>query len=687
MAMAAAVLCALAPWAAGAQAQVPPNPAGGGAPEASDLPEGGEESPELRALRLLEVEMFGPRQALVQAGESPWVRVGQVPGALTSDAPAAPEQAAEGGRDLAWLQGLALPDIPVRWDDRVVRYLEFYRSDPRGRNIMAGWLRRAQRYGPMVRAKLRELGLPEDLSYLAMIESGFDPTARSNAGAVGMWQFVRATGTEYGLGVDHWVDSRMDPERATVAGARYLEQLHRRFGSWELAFAAYNMGYGALLRAMRKFNTNDYWILAELEAGLPFETTFYVAKVMACALVGRNLTRFGYAEVEGDEPLTFARVDVPGGTRLSLIARAAGVDVDAIAALNPALRRNRTPAGTDTYSVRIPAARREAFARAWSRLRPRRPAHARYVVRFGETLEHIARRYRIGVGALRELNELAADARPGVGFDLLVPAVAPRDAEPEDERPVAAVPDRRFQLPDRRRVFYRVAPGDTLHDIARFFTVRVDDLREWNNVEPSAVLQRGLLLQLFVPSAVDLSRAVVLAEDEVRVLVVGSTEFFDYHESQRGRVRFRYTIRPGDSLTSIARRFELSVGSLARINRFSRSTPLQVGQEIVVYAPRERAPGAALRAADARIAAALDPATGDDAPAPAPAVMDDGDGEDEAADAAQPAGEAPPGAPEVNPVPGAGPPAASDDGAQGDHEAPGDDEDGVPGPEPAGDPA
>jgi membrane-bound lytic murein transglycosylase D len=542
--------------------------------------------------------MFRDRRALVNASEAPWLVLGQPPSALTSGGP---DEASVSGepppRDLDFLRGLSLPDIPIRWDDQVVRYLEFYKDDARGRNIMGAWLARERRFGPMVRQRLRALGLPADLSYLAMTESGFDPTAESHAAAVGMWQFVRATGEEYGLEVNHWVDERRDPEQSTDAGARYLRDLYRRFGSWELAFAAYNMGYGALLRAMRKYNTNDYWVLTRLEAGLPFETTFYVAKVMACAIVGRNPERFGFVDIAG-EPLAFDRVDVPGGSTLPQIARAAGATTEAVAELNPSLGRNRVPPGEER-SVRIPAGSAERFALAWSRTRPQNPAHRPYVVRFGETLASIAQRFRTTEGALRTLNELDDDQPTGPGFRLMVPAVAPRESD-TGGRPVVAVPENLAPPPGRTRVFYRTTGGETANEVASFFRVTVDDLQRWNHVDVRAPLTQGLVLQLFVPADVDLQRARILDDDDVRVMVVGSDEFFDHHETSQGRVRFHYTLREGDTLTAIAGRFELSVGSLCRINRFSRDTTLRAGETILVYTARERAPAEAVRAADAR---------------------------------------------------------------------------------------
>jgi membrane-bound lytic murein transglycosylase D len=219
------------------------------------------------------------------------------PSVLTSDAPPPSTERAEGSTDLDWLQGLVPPELPIRWDDRVVKMLEQYRSSPQGRAAIRGLFRRMGRYEGMIRTRLREARLPEDLIYVAMVESGFDPLARSGAGAVGMWQLVADTAEGYGLEISRWVDTRSGPEQSTDAAVRYLADLHRQLGSWELALAAFNMGYGALLRSMVKYNTNDFWWLANLEAGLPYETVYYVARVMACAVVGHNLERFGLEDL------------------------------------------------------------------------------------------------------------------------------------------------------------------------------------------------------------------------------------------------------------------------------------------------------------------------------------------------------------------------------------------------------
>ncbi|MEM6960141.1 MAG: LysM peptidoglycan-binding domain-containing protein [Myxococcota bacterium] len=534
-------------------------------------------SPQEEKIAAVDLELFGVSDPNEESRERV---VDEIPAALTSEVSPPPRRASFGNRDLSWLQNLEMPDIPIRWDERVVRYLEFFRDDPRGRNFIRAWMQRKVRYGSMIRKVLRELELPEDLLYVAMVESGFDPTAQSSAGAAGMWQFIESTGAEYGLTRDHWIDERLDPLKATRSGARYLTMLEQRFGSWELAFAAYNMGFGALLRSIRKYNTNDYWLLSRIEAGLPFETSVYVARIMACAIVGRNLHRFGLEDLPAEQPAGWTYIDVPGGISLRRLARTAELEPDVLNALNPELRRQQTPRNHDRYRLRIPLEARDRFVVRWNR-QPRQQSTRSYQVRFGERLSHIATRFRTTARSLRQLNELEDDQDVGVGTVLLVPAVDP--SELPGEVPNVAVPETHFSYPERTRIFYRIAAGDTLSEIAGFFRVSTDDLRRWNHVSQEAHLQKGMIMQLFVSRDVDLTQALVLTDDEVTTMVLGSEEFFNFHEQRQGRTRIRYTVRAGDTLSEIAERFGIDLRSLTRINRISHADSLQIGQELIVY--------------------------------------------------------------------------------------------------------
>jgi membrane-bound lytic murein transglycosylase D len=557
----------------------------------------GQESPELAALRAFDESLFGP---------APNVRARDgFPVGLSSDARRVEPVPVEARRDLSFLRDLALPDLPVRWDERVVRYLESFYGTPRGKAMMRGWWSRYGRYGAMIDAVLEEAGLPRDLRCVAMAESGFEPTVRSHAGAAGMWQFVRTTGAEFGLSQTHWVDERLDPERSTRAAAAYLSRLHARFGNWELALASYNMGYGALLRAMRKYNTNDFWELSRVEAGLPFETSHYVSKILACAVVMRNPERFGLSESEKLPPLATAYVDVGGGVPIAKLARKAGVPEADLLALNPELRRARTPLGVTSYRLRVPAAALARFEGKGKRALERENVRE-HLFRFGETIEVVARRYKTTARELMKLNDIEPGERIVPGSPLVVPDVEPRGDEPTDEPAVVAVPDDTLRIAGKRRVFYRVIPGDDVALIAEFFRVRADELLAWNRIEPTAALPEGLFVQLFVDLERPLDDAVVLDEKEVRVFRVGSEEFFAYHEAQRGRVRFVHTVESGESLSDIAKRYGVSAGDLGRINAFSRSHRLAAGDRVVVYAEPSAAPSAAAEQATALLSPSED---------------------------------------------------------------------------------
>src|SRR5580704_14384578 len=404
----------------------------------------GVESTELRTLREAEQELFplaspAPGSAwpsdlpLVMPSESdPRVHASGVP----PSAPV-PPPSADGGPDLSWLTHLEMPDLPVRWDDHVVRYLEFFRDDPRGRATFVNLYRHSGRWREMMRRALRRKSLPEDLVWVSMIESGFEPTARSLVGAAGLWQFMPETARIYGLALDRWLDQRLDPEASTEAAAEFLGDLHRRFGSWELALAGFNMGYAGLASVLRRFNTNDFWSLARTEGTLPWETTLYVPKIIAAAAVAHNLAAFGLEDVALDAVADPDKVMVPPGTPLSLVAQAAGCSLKDIEEQNPELRALRTPPVEDgeVYAVGVPHGKGTQAAQGLARLRRDQPPLDRYVVRFGETLEQIALSHRTTTQKLVELNAIAPGEAVRGGTSLLVPHVEGATGEARDATP------------------------------------------------------------------------------------------------------------------------------------------------------------------------------------------------------------------------------------------------------------
>jgi membrane-bound lytic murein transglycosylase D len=271
-----------------------------------------------------------------------------------------PEDGAPSTRTRAIAAVHSIAESPVRWDLPVVlnspvqRFVTLFRDQQPDR--MALYLKRSGRYEGMIRSKLRERGMPEDLVYLSMIESGFLPSARSRAGAVGLWQLMGEIARDYGLRVDGYVDERRDPERSTDAALRYLADLHRHFGSWSLAAAAYNSGENRVARVMREETGSERGVDADfwrIRPRLPEETREYVPLIFAAALIGKEPHKYGLEDVERWLPARTDTVRVPGGVDLSVVATAAGTTEKALKRLNPQLIRAMTPPG-EGYAVRVP---------------------------------------------------------------------------------------------------------------------------------------------------------------------------------------------------------------------------------------------------------------------------------------------------------------------------------------------
>ena len=313
------------------------------------------------------------------------------------------------------------PAVPIPDNAEVRHFLERFQTGYR-RAVVERWIERSGRYAEMIQGVLRDKGLPEDLMFTAMIESGFNPIAVSRAGAKGLWQFMTPTARRYGLRVDRWVDERLDPEKSTVAAARYLGDLHALFGSWELAKAGYNAGEMKVLRAMKAAGTSDFW---ELTRGriLREETKNFVPAIQAVTLIGREPERYGFTPSQ-TEPLAYEAAPVPSGLALSRVAVLVGVGVDILCELNPELRMKQTPPG-GPYLLKFPVGASERFVEAQGRRGKHRLAASDrgrqagkreiHVVRPKETVGTIAKRYGVSAAQLTRWNELdeAARIRPG----------------------------------------------------------------------------------------------------------------------------------------------------------------------------------------------------------------------------------------------------------------------------------
>lgn len=327
-------------------------------------------------------------------------------------------------------------DLPVTYNDRVEHWVKFLAGENKERTRL--WLERSGTYAPMIRRELRRRGMPEDLVYLAFIESGFSPKAYSQARASGMWQFIAETGKIWGLEVSGYVDERRDPLAATDAALRFLKELHDRFGSWYLAAAAYNTGPNRVERILRertgktRGSDSTFWRIAPY---LPRETRNYVPLMLAAGHIAKQPWKYGFDDVDYRDPLAYDTVWVPGGTELGMVAKAAGVDEPAIDELNPHLVKGRTPPGR-SWQVRIPDGAGARFTAEFPRMyREALLAEARaakerkassgvkmarassrrvHRVRRGDTLWDLSRRYDVSVAQLKRWNDLSGSRlRPG----------------------------------------------------------------------------------------------------------------------------------------------------------------------------------------------------------------------------------------------------------------------------------
>lgn len=490
--------------------------------------------------------------------------------------------------DLSWLGSLTLPDLPLRLDRRVVTYLKFYRDSHRGRTIAAIWTKKSGRYIAEMKAAFRRAGLPTDLVWLSMIESGHDPGIQSPAGAVGLWQFMPESGRMYGLTVDRWIDERRDPARSTQAAIRFLGDLHRRFGNWELAMAAYNMGYAGMSRAIAKYNTNDYWALSRMESGIPWETSLYVPKIFALAIVMNNLQAFGVGRSVLDPSESFDTILVSPATSLAEVAAAGGITLEELRRMNLEYVASRLPpqgrGALRKWPVRFPRGKGDVALR---KLEMRAPSTAMFthVVRLGDTVDRIAEDYGIAAQALRLENSLAGDERLDAGTVLLLPTGAKKRADPS---PVDVVVSRNL-LPKagQRIVYYQTREHDDLPQIAHAFQVGVADLARYNVLSSDAHLLAGMTLQVVVAENADLYGVRYTKGEDARVFLAGSEAFHEHFEALRGRKRVQVRVAKGDSLRGIGARYGMTVGSMERVNRRSRDSELVPGEYLIVYTEKD----------------------------------------------------------------------------------------------------
>lgn len=474
--------------------------------------------------------------------------------------------------------------VPLVQNSQVNRHLVYYTL--RRPDVMEKWRERAEVYKPMMLKIFKEEGLPEELVYLAFIESGLNPTARSWASAVGMWQFIAATARVYGIEINWWVDERRDPEKATRAAARHLKDLYNVWGDWHLAMANYNISPRGLNRAIsRAGGVKDYWAAYPY---LPRETRGYVPGFIATTMINLSPEEFGFQSTYGQEPYSYESVQVDGLMSLEVLAEAMGISTETLKEYNPELLRWATPPG-DSYPLKVPVGKSQELLAVYDSL-PRESQNqsiTMHTVRSGESIGLIARTYGTTVSGIYASNDnLSNIIYPGQVIAVPLPEGSANPLSvnrPTNQRSgtvtTSSSSSSSSSIPANSiKVLYKVKTGDTIGHIAEWYDVRAWEIRSWNGI--GNTIRVGQNLTLYVPK-----------NREEHYKAINGLAFSDKQNLERRQKNGEnifgesdnstYVVKRNDTLSAIARNFGISTGQLRELNNLSGST-IYVGQILKV---------------------------------------------------------------------------------------------------------
>ncbi len=501
-------------------------------------------------------------------------------------------------------------DIPMEVNERVVAWMEYFQGA--GRRHFERYLERSGRYIPLMTKILREQGLPADLVYISLIESGFNTSAYSRAAAVGPWQFISGTGRRYGMRNDGWVDERRDPIRATYAAAAYFRDLYNEFGDWYLAMAGYNAGEGRVRNAIELTGSRNFWEMSADSRAFRAETRDYVPKFIAAAIMAKAPERFGFHGINYQQPLDFERASVESQTDVGVIARCAGVDEQTISDLNPHLVRGATPPWGGSYEVRLPRGTTAAFKRQYAMLPPEeRVQNIRYEAHQGDTIKKIARRFGISAQDLAEMNGIDPNAKLRRGKVVTIPKNASAMVASADDDGDTSV----------RTLRHKVRKGETLKSIAKRYGVTTAQLQKWNGLGKRGAIHRGQTLKIrkvetsvaskgskesrkqrvaAATTAVPLDAGSTASTAGAPAEAEGGDDFVDQSNTddigearpaKEVSVARSYTVRKGDTIGGIAAKQGISAKQLMAMNDLTSPRQLKAGMKLTVSgsAPKKSA--------------------------------------------------------------------------------------------------
>ncbi len=452
-----------------------------------------------------------------------------------------------------------LYDFPVVINRQVEMYLELFQG--KQRKYFARWLARSGHYKELMHRELEAAGLPKDLIYLAMIESGFNQRAYSKARAVGLWQFIAGTGREYGLSITRYVDERRDAEKSTKAAAAFLKDLYAEFGDWHLAVAAYNGGPGTIRKAVQKTNSTDFWKIAQ-KRYLRLETKRYVPKLIATIIIAKEPEKYGFGDVVYEEPLSFETLEVGPGLSMTAVAMLTDCDEKQIKLLNQELRTSKTPLDKERYHIKVPSGTKTLAQNNLPRLHSVvKTDYKTHIVEKHDTLAKICRRYNINTTTLLKVNKLAsskltAGTRLRIPYQTISYRILPEGMDA-----------RSFAKDDL--ILHTIKKGETISKISSLYQVPAELIVAWNGLESVHKIRAGQQLALYMSStSASLKTGTLTADrnDESSLIVLSDSSKQHISMVQPEDPYTWYLVRSGDSLWTISRKFNTSPDRIKRWN-------------------------------------------------------------------------------------------------------------------------
>ncbi len=448
-------------------------------------------------------------------------------------------------------------DIPIVINDRVKRSIVYFQTV--AKEAFKKYLRRSEKYTPMMRKILKEYGLPEDLIYLSLVESGYNPNAYSWARAVGLWQFISSTGRLYKLNRNWWYDERRDPVKATHAACKFLGHLYKKFGSWDLAMAAYNGGPGRVSRTIKKQKTNDFWKLR-----LKRQTMDYVPLIMAATIIAKEPEKYGFANIEKEPEVVWDEVEINRCLDLNIVAREINSSISELKTLNPELLRRYTPPNVKKYLLKIPKGSKTKFLVAYENMpSPKETSWVKHKIRRGETISTIAARYGVSQYAILQANNLSRRSTIYAGKKIVVPVPLDRSYSGYSKK-------KDYDSYKSNKSVYSVRSGDTMWDIANAFGTTVSALRRINYIERGSRIYVGQKLK--IPSSAKKLKSKNSKKSK------SPKAYASKPKSSKEKYAKTYKVRSGDTLWDIARKFGTTTSKIRSFNGLGRSSRIYPGQ-------------------------------------------------------------------------------------------------------------